>query len=123
MPPAKRMLTGDRPTGRLHVGHYVGSIKNSVELQHHYESFFIIADLHMLTTKNSKEDIAEVAGNARQMVLDWLAAGIEPDLATAYLQAAIPEVCEINTIFQDLVTVPRLGRMARLKEMARGALK
>ncbi len=121
--PTKRMLTGDRPTGKLHVGHYVGSIKNRVELQHKYESFFIIADLHMLTTKNSKEDIAEVSANARQMVLDSLAAGIEPELATFYLQSAIPEVCEINTIFQNLVTVPRLERMPSLKEMARDAKK
>jgi tryptophanyl-tRNA synthetase len=121
--PTKRMLTGDRPTGKLHVGHYVGSIKNRVELQHEYESFFIIADLHMLTTKNSKEDIAEVAANARMMVLDWLAAGIEPELATCYLQSAVPEVCEINTIFQNLVTVPRLERMPSLKEMARDAKK
>src|SRR3954468_7942541 len=121
--PTKRMLTGDRPTGKLHVGHYVGSIKNRVELQHQYESFFIIADLHMLTTKNSKEDIAEVAPNARMMVLDSLAAGIEPELATFYLQSAVPEVCEINTIFQNLVTVPRLERMPSLKEMARDAKK
>jgi tryptophanyl-tRNA synthetase len=121
--PTKRMLTGDRPTGKLHLGHWVGSIKNRVELQHDYESFFLIADLHMLTTKNSKEDIAEITGNARQMVLDWLAAGIEPDLATCYLQSAIPEVCEINTLFQNLVTVPRLERMPSLKEMARDAKK
>src|SRR5918996_1667944 len=105
--PTQRMLTGDRPTGKLHVGHYVGSIKNRVELQHKYESFFIIADLHMLTTKNSKEDIAEISSNARQMVLDSLSAGIEPELATFYLQSAIPEVCEINTIFQNLVEVTR----------------
>src|SRR5919108_931145 len=121
--PTQRMLTGDRPTGKLHVGHYVGSIKNRVELQHQYESFFIIADLHMLTTKNSKEDIAEISANARQMVLDSLSAGIEPELATFYLQSAIPEVCEINTIFQNLVTVPRLERMPSLKEMARDARK
>jgi len=117
------MLTGDRPTGKLHVGHYVGSIANRVKLQHEYQSFFIIADLHMLTTKNTKEDIAEVASNARQMVLDWLAAGIEPELATCYLQSAIPEVCEMNTVFQNLVTVPRLERMPSLKEMARDAKK
>src|SRR5687767_11401509 len=121
--PTQRMLTGDRPTGKLHVGHYVGSIKNRVELQHKYESFFIIADLHMLTTKNSREDIAEISANARQMVLDSLSAGIEPELATFYLQSAIPEVCEINTIFQNLVTVPRLERMPSLKEMARDAGK
>src|SRR2546421_4534463 len=121
--PTQRMLTGDRPTGKLHVGHYVGSIKNRVELQHRYESFFIIADLHMLTTKNTKEDIAEVAPNGRQMVLDSLAAGIEPELATFYLQSAVPEICEINTIFQNLVSVPRLERMPSLKEMARDAKK
>src|SRR3989440_8011983 len=121
--PTQRMLTGDRPTGKLHVGHYVGSIKNRVELQHRYESFFIIADLHMLTTKNTKEDIAEVAPNGRQMVLDSLAAGIEPELATFYLQSAVPEICEINTIFQNLVSVPRLERMPSLKEMVRDAKK
>ncbi|HYH48571.1 MAG TPA: tryptophan--tRNA ligase [Acidimicrobiia bacterium] len=119
----KRMLTGDRPTGKLHLGHYVGSIKNRVELQHTYESFFIIADLHMLTTKNSKEDIAEISGNARTMVLDALAAGIDPELATFYLQSAIPEVCEMNTLFQNLVSVPRLERVPSLKEMARDAKK
>src|SRR5438105_8151165 len=121
--PNKRMLTGDRPTGKLHVGHYVGSIKNRVELQHDYESFFIIADLHMLTTRNTKEDIAEVGANARMMVLDSLAAGIEPELATFYLQSAIPEVCEINTIFQNLVTVHRLERIPSPQEMAREAKK
>ena len=117
------MLTGDRPTGKLHVGHYVGSIANRVKLQHDYESFFIIADLHMLTTKNTKEDIAEVSANARTMVLDALAAGIEPELATFYLQSAIPEVCEMNTLFQNLVSVPRLERIPSLKEMARDAKK
>ncbi len=61
----KRILTGDRPTGRLHLGHYVGSLRNRVRLQHEYECYFIIADLHVLTTKNSKEDIAQVADNAR----------------------------------------------------------
>jgi tryptophanyl-tRNA synthetase len=120
---AQRMLTGDRPTGKLHLGHYVGSLANRVKLHRQYESFFIVADLHMLTTKNTREDIAKVAENARAMVLDALAAGIEPELATFYLQSAIPEVCEINTIFQNLVTVPRLERMPSLKEMARDAKK
>lgn len=119
----ERLLTGDRPTGRLHVGHYVGSIENRVRLQHRYETFLIIADLHMLTTKNSRDDIAAVSNNARQMVLDSLAAGIEPGRATFYLQSAIPEVCELNTLFQNLVTVPRLERIPSLKDMARDAHK
>jgi tryptophanyl-tRNA synthetase len=118
-----RMLTGDRPTGKLHVGHYVGSIANRVRLQHQYETFLIIADLHMLTTKNTKEDIAQVAENARHLVIDSLAAGIEPERATFYLQSAIPEVCELNTLFQNLVTVPRLERLPSLKDMARDANK
>jgi tryptophanyl-tRNA synthetase len=117
------MLTGDRPTGKLHLGHYVGSIANRIRLQQQYESFFIIADLHMLTTKNTREDIAKVADNARDMVLDQLAAGIDPDRATFYLQSAVPEVCELNTLFQNLVTVPRLERIPSLKDMARDAGK
>jgi len=119
----QRMLTGDRPTGKLHLGHYVGSIANRVRLQHQYETFLIIADLHMLTTKNTREDIAQVSTNARDMVLDSLAAGIEPDRATFYLQSAVPEVCELNTLFQNLVTVPRLERIPSLKDMARDAHK
>ena len=74
-PRAPRMLTGDRPTGRLHLGHYVGSLANRIRLHRRYESFFIVADLHMLTTKNSAADIAAVPGNATEMVLDSLAAG------------------------------------------------
>lgn len=118
-----RLLTGDRPTGRLHLGHYVGSLANRVRLQHEYESFLLVADLHMLTTRNTREDIDEISGNAFEMVLDWLAAGMEPELSTFYLQSAIPEVCELNTIFQDLVTVPRLQRIPSIKDMARDAGK
>lgn len=120
---AQRMLTGDRPTGKLHLGHYVGSIANRVKLHHQYESFFIIADLHMLTTKNTREDIAKVPQNARDMVIDALAAGIEPERATFYLQSAIQEVGDLNTLFQNLVTVPRLERVPSLKDMARDAGK
>jgi len=118
-----RMLTGDRPTGKLHVGHWVGSIVNRVKLQHQYDTYLIIADLHMLTTKQTKDDIAQVAGNARDMVLDMLAAGIDQDKVHFYLQSAIPEVCELNTLFQNLVTVPRLERVPSLKDMARDSGK
>ena len=86
----KRMLTGDRPTGKLHLGHFVGSVENRIRLQHQYEAFFIIADLHMLTTSNTRADIDRVSTNARDMVLDQLSAGIDPEKATFYLQSAIP---------------------------------
>lgn len=118
----KRILTGDRPTGRLHLGHYVGSLRNRVRLQEEYECFFIIADLHMLTTKNSREEIDQTAENARGMVLDYLAAGIDPHKSTIFLQSAIHETYELALLFGNLVTVPRLARLPSIKDMARAAL-
>lgn len=115
------MLTGDRPTGHLHLGHYVGSLSNRVRLQHHYEPFLILADLHTLTTANETEDITRIPDRVRAQVLDALAAGIAPDRATFYLQSAIGEVAELNTLLQSLVTVPRLQRVPSLKEMSRAA--
>jgi tryptophanyl-tRNA synthetase len=115
------MLTGDRPTGRLHLGHHVGSIANRVRLQHQYESYFIVADLHMLTTKSRPEDIAAVNQNAHSLVLDAISAGIDPDQVTFYLQSGIPEIHELSGLLQSLVTVTRLERLPALKDMARDA--
>ncbi|MBP7264382.1 MAG: tryptophan--tRNA ligase [Spirochaetia bacterium] len=117
----KRILTGDRPTGKLHLGHYVGSLANRVRLQDQYECFFIIADLHTLTTKPEKEHIEALADNVRSAVLDYLACGIDPAKSVIYLQSAVPEVVELSLFFQNLVTVPRLSRIPSLKEMAQGA--
>lgn len=116
------LLTGDRPTGKLHIGHYVGSLENRVQLQDTYNCFFIIADLHTLTTKNSKTDIQKIPGYIHEMVLDYLACGISPEKSTIYVQSAIPEVYQLNLIFEMLVTVPRLNRIPSLKDMAREAL-
>jgi tryptophanyl-tRNA synthetase len=117
----KRILTGDRPTGKLHIGHYVGSLKNRVQLQDEYECFFIIADLHTLTTKPEKENIEALADNVRSAALDYLACGIDPAKSVIYLQSAVPEVCELAILFDNLITVPRLSRVPSLKEMAQGA--
>lgn len=117
----KRLLTGDRPTGRLHLGHYVGSIRNRVALQETYDSYFLVADLHMLTTKNSKEDVFNIRTNAYEVVIANLACGLDPSKCTIYLQSAIPAVYEINLFFEMLVTVPRLSRLPSLKDMARDA--
>ncbi len=119
--PKPRLLTGDRPTGRLHLGHYVGSLANRVKLQHEYEAFFIIADLHTLTTKPEPNFIREIPSFIREMVLDYLAVGIDPDLAHIFVQSAIPETYELNLLFEMLVTVPRLERVPSLKDMARDA--
>lgn len=116
-----RLLTGDRPTGRLHLGHYVGSLENRVRLQNQYESFFIIADLHTLTTKPEPEYIKEIPKFIREIVLDYLAVGIDPDVSTIFVQSAIPETYQLNLLFEMLVTVPRLERIPSLKDMARDA--
>ena len=86
----QRILTGDRPTGRLHLGHWVGSLKNRVRLQEDYDCFFLLADLHSLTTQYEHPEI--VRENIREMVLDYLSVGINPERSTIYLQSMIPEV-------------------------------
>jgi tryptophanyl-tRNA synthetase len=117
----KRLLTGDRPTGLLHLGHYVGSIQNRVELQEKYECYFIIADLHLLTTNPNKEEILKTRENIHQMVLDYLACGIDPKRSTIYLQSACPAVYEMNLIFEMMISINRLTGLPSLKEMARNA--
>ena len=116
-----RILTGDRPTGKMHLGHYVGSLQNRVRLQEEYDSFFIIADLHTLTTRPEKENLLVLEENIREMILDYLSAGIDPEQSVIFLQSAIPETFELNLIFEMLVTVPRLERLPSLKDMARAA--
>lgn len=117
----KRILTGDRPTGQLHLGHYVGSLENRIALQEQYECYFIIADLHTLTTKPEKESISEIGSHVRQLLMDYFAVGIDPEKSTVFLQSAVPETYELNLYLEMLVTVPRLERLPSLKDMARAA--
>lgn len=117
----KRILTGDRPTGQLHLGHYVGSLENRIALQDQYECFFIIADLHTLTTKPEKESVLEVGSHIHEILMDYFAVGIDPEKSTVFLQSAIPETFELNLYFEMLVTVPRLERVPSLKDMAQAA--
>jgi tryptophanyl-tRNA synthetase len=117
----KRLLTGDRPTGLMHLGHYVGSIKNRVAMQDAYDCYFIIADFHLLTTKPAKEDIIAARDNIKQMVIDYLSCGIDPSKSTIYLQSAVPFVCELNLFFEMMISLNRLTGLPSLKEMARNA--
>lgn len=110
-----RVLTGDRPTGRLHLGHWVGSLKNRILLQEEYDCFFLIADLHSLTTHHEHE--ATIRQSIRELLLDYLSVGIDPDKSTLYLQSMIPEVTELFALFSMLVTVPRLQRVPTLKDL------
>lgn len=115
----KRILTGDRPTGQMHLGHYVGSLENRVRLQDSHECYFIIADLHTLTTKPARDQIEAAARNVLEIVLDYLAVGIDPERSVIFLQSGVPETYELNLIFEMLVTVPRLERLPSLKDMAK----
>jgi len=116
----KRILTGDRPTGRLHLGHYIGTLKNRVKLQSEYDCFFIIADLHMLTTEVEKEKLKEISKNTRELILDYLSVGIDPEKCVIYQQSKIPEVTYLSLLFSMLVSVPRCQRVPTLKDVMRG---
>lgn len=112
-----RILTGDRPTGPLHLGHFVGTLKNRVKLQHDYDCFFIIADLHTLTTAISKEKTQDLKNKARGLVLDYLSVGIDPKKCVIYQQSKVPQVTYLSTIFTNLITVPRAQRVPTLKDV------
>ena len=113
----KRMLTGDRPTGPLHLGHYVGSLKMRLDLQDKLECYILVADLHVLTTRI--ERLGEIGQNVREVVLDYLSVGIDPQKTTIYLQSLVPEVLELTWLFMALVGVPRAQRIPTIKEMVR----
>ncbi|MEK7564751.1 MAG: tryptophan--tRNA ligase [Patescibacteria group bacterium] len=115
----KRILTGDRPTGKLHLGHYVGTLKNRIALQNEYETFIILADLHTLTTKPEKENIQKLNENIRQLMLDYLACGLDPKKVIFYRQSQVPEVACLSLLFSMLVTTSRLERLPTLKDVMR----
>lgn len=117
----KRLVTGDRPTGLLHLGHYVGSIENRLKMQEKYDCYIFVADLHMLTTKKEKEDIVASRQHIKEMVIDQLSCGIDPQKVTIYLQSAIAAIYELNLFFEMFVNVNRLQGLPSIKEMAKNA--
>lgn len=112
-----RILTGDRPTGPLHLGHYVGTLANRVRLQDEYEVFLVVADYHALTRNVEKDHVVATRQFSRDLVLDYLSVGIDPAKTTIYIQSDVPSVCELHLIFSMLSTVPRLERVPSLKEV------
>lgn len=110
----KRILTGDRPTGKLHLGHFVGSLKNRVLLQDEFEQFLIIADLQALTDNfNHPEKLEQ---NILNVAIDYLACGIDPKKSTIFIQSMIPQISELTKIYANLVTVSRLSRNPTVKD-------
>ncbi len=112
----KRILSGMRPTGKLHIGHYVGALENWVKLQDEYQNFHLIADYHVLTTSLNTDDIYE---NSIEMLIDWLASGLDPQKSPMFRQSKIKEHTELNLIFGMLITVNRLERNPTLKDQIR----
>ena len=109
----KRILTGDRPTGRLHIGHYFGSLKNRVKLQDEYDTYILIADVQALTDNFNNPE--KVRKNVREVLIDYLSVGIDPEKATIYLQSMVPETAELTVFYSNLVTVARLERNPTVK--------
>jgi tryptophanyl-tRNA synthetase len=109
-----RVLSGMRPTGLLHLGHYHGVLKNWIELQHSYECFFFVADWHALTTHY--EDPSIIAESTRDMVIDWLAAGVNPGNATLFVQSRIPEHAELHTLLSMITPLGWLERVPSFKD-------
>src|SRR5215471_18154974 len=110
----KRILTGDRPTGPLHLGHYVGSLQNRVRLQEEYDTYILIADIQALT--DNFEHPQSLAGNVFEVALDYLAVGLDPEKAKFVVQSMVPELCELTIYFMNLVTVATLERNPTVKE-------
>jgi len=115
----KRILTGDRPTGPLHLGHYVGSLENRVKFQDEYDCFFIIADYQVLT--DHLKETAKTEKYIKEVVLDYLSVGINPQKSTIFVQSCIPEIAELTIYFSMLVTLARLQRNPTVKEEVRAA--
>lgn len=110
----KRILTGDRPTGPLHLGHYVGSLQNRVRLQHEYDTYVLIADVQALT--DNFEHPEKLGDNIFQVALDYLAVGLDPEKARFVVQSMVPELAELTIYFMNLVTVATLERNPTVKE-------
>ena len=111
----KRIVTGDRPTGKLHIGHYFGSLKNRVILQDsgEYEQYILVADVQALTDNFNNPE--KVRKNVREVVMDYLSVGIDPEKTTIYIQSMIPEVAELTVFYSNLVTIARLERNPTVK--------
>ena len=110
----KRILTGDRPTGRLHLGHFVGSLSNRVKLQNEYDEYVLIADVQALTTNFDHPD--KLSNDVRQVAMDNLACGIDPDVATIVVQSMVPEITELTIYFSMFTSVASLERNPTIKQ-------
>ncbi len=113
----QRILSGIRPTGKIHIGNYFGALKNWVELQNEYETFYMVADWHTLTTKYEKTE--DIRNRIIDTTIDWISVGIDPKKSVLFVQSQVKEHAELHLLFSMLITVPRLERNPTLKEVVR----
>ncbi len=112
-----RLVSGDTPTGRLHLGHWVGSVENRVKLQDEYDCYFIIANMHAFTTRSDKPD--DIRQSVIDIATDYLAAGIDPKRSTMFIQSEIPAIADLTFFFSMLIPYPRLMRNPTIKDEIR----
>lgn len=110
----KIILTGDRPTGQLHLGHYIGSLKNRVALQHEYNQFIMVADVQALT--DNAKNPEKIRNNILETAIDNIAVGVDPAISTYFIQSLVPEIAELTVFYLNLVTVARLQRNPTVKD-------
>jgi len=115
----RRVVSGMRPSGRLHLGHYFGVLKNWVRMQHEYQCFFCIVDWHALTTDHSAGP--DIARNVHEMAVDWLAAGVSPSSATLFIQSQVPEHAELHLLLSTICPLAWLERVPSYKELQQDA--
>ena len=113
MSTSQTILTGDRPTGQLHLGHYVGSLRQRVQLQHDHQQFILVADLQGLTDNGSNPQ--KISSNILEVMADYLAVGIDPQKTTICLQSALPALAELSALYMNIVTVARVERNPTVK--------
>ena len=112
----KRVFSGARPTGRQHVGNYLGAIQNYVRLQDEYQCIYCIVDIHALTSLEGAKEVSQLQGNIREMMLDWLAAGLNPQESILFVQSHVPEVLELHTLLSMVTPISWLFRVPTFKE-------
>lgn len=113
----KRIMSGMRPTGRLHVGHYFGALTNWLKFQEKYDSYFSIVDWHALTTKY--QESRQISNNIFEIVLDWLCVGLDPERSTIYVQSAVPEIAQLHLLFSMITPQNWVEREPTLKDMVK----
>jgi tryptophanyl-tRNA synthetase len=116
-PKTKRIMSGMRPTGRLHIGHYFGALQNWEKFQTEYDSYFCVVDWHALTTKYN--NVANIKNDIQEITMDWLSVGIDPEIATIYVQSAVPEIAELHLLLSMITPHNWVEREPTLKDMVK----